>query len=136
MAKEANRKPANSMDFLGIEADFGPENADTFRRDLHPDLLADYVLANPTFNDSDWFRKDDDVRFFSFSASNGERAGVRCRSGLQPAARWPQPQSRAKLPSIGKDVDDAMVALERESKRLLEEAKTRVEQLIEEAVKS
>jgi len=34
----------------GIEADFGPEQADTFRRDLHPDLRADYVLANPPFN--------------------------------------------------------------------------------------
>jgi type I restriction enzyme M protein len=43
--------------------DFGPENADTFRRDLHPDLRADYVLANPPFNDSDWFRKDGDVRW-------------------------------------------------------------------------
>lgn len=47
----------------GIEADFGPEQADTFRRDLHPDLRADYVLANPPFNDSDWFKKDDDVRW-------------------------------------------------------------------------
>jgi type I restriction enzyme M protein len=47
----------------GIEADFGPEHADTFRRDLHPDLRADYVLANPPFNDSDWFRKDNDVRW-------------------------------------------------------------------------
>ena len=47
----------------GIEADFGPEQADTFRRDLHPDLRADFVMANPPFNDSDWFRKDDDVRW-------------------------------------------------------------------------
>jgi type I restriction enzyme M protein len=47
----------------GIEADIGPEHADSFRRDLHPDLRADYVLANPPFNDSDWFRKDDDVRW-------------------------------------------------------------------------
>jgi len=31
----------------GIEADFGAKNADTFRRDLHPDLRADYVLATP-----------------------------------------------------------------------------------------
>ena len=37
--------------------------SDTFRRDLHPDLRADYVLSNPPFNDSDWFRKDDDVRW-------------------------------------------------------------------------
>jgi len=47
----------------GIEADFGPEHADTFRRVLHPDLRADYLIANPPFNDSDWFRKDDDVRW-------------------------------------------------------------------------
>ena len=47
----------------GIEADFGAENGDTFRRDLHPDLRADFVIANPPFNDSDWFRKDDDVRW-------------------------------------------------------------------------
>ncbi len=47
----------------GIEADFGVEHADTFRTDLHPDLRADYVLANPPFNDSDWHRRDDDVRW-------------------------------------------------------------------------
>ena len=47
----------------GIEADFGEMQEDTFKRDLHPDLRADYVLANPPFNDSDWFRKDDDVRW-------------------------------------------------------------------------
>src|SRR5438876_8385627 len=47
----------------GIEADLGEEQADTFRRDLHPDLRADFVLANPPFNDSDWFRKDDDARW-------------------------------------------------------------------------
>jgi type I restriction enzyme M protein len=44
-----------------IEADFSPEHADTFRRDLHSDLRADSVYANPPFNDSYWFRKDDDV---------------------------------------------------------------------------
>ena len=33
----------------GIEADFGPEQADTFRRDLHKDLKADFVIANPPF---------------------------------------------------------------------------------------
>jgi type I restriction enzyme M protein len=47
----------------GIEADLGEEQADTFRRDLHPDLRADFVLANPPFNDSDWFRKGDDARW-------------------------------------------------------------------------
>ncbi len=38
----------------GIEANLGPHNADTFHNDLHPDLKADFVLANPFFNDSDW----------------------------------------------------------------------------------
>jgi type I restriction enzyme M protein len=47
----------------GIEADIGKEHADSFRNVQHPDLRADYVLANPPFNDSDWFRKDDDVRW-------------------------------------------------------------------------
>ena len=47
----------------GIEGDFGLEHADTFRRDLHKDLKADDVLANPQFNDSDWHRSDEDVRW-------------------------------------------------------------------------
>jgi len=38
----------------GIEADLGDENADSFHRDLHKDLKADYILANPPFNMSDW----------------------------------------------------------------------------------
>jgi type I restriction enzyme M protein len=38
----------------GIDNDLGAENADSFHRDLHPDLKADYVIANPPFNDSDW----------------------------------------------------------------------------------
>ncbi len=32
----------------------GPRNADSFRADLHPDLKADFILANPPFNMSDW----------------------------------------------------------------------------------
>jgi len=47
----------------GIEANLGPRNEDTFRRDLHPDLKADFVLANPPFNMSDWARDADDVRW-------------------------------------------------------------------------
>lgn len=38
----------------GIEADLGPEPSDSFLRDLHPDLRADFVLANPPFNMSEW----------------------------------------------------------------------------------
>ena len=51
----------------GIEADFGPEYADTFRRDRRLNFeprTSNFELGNgPPFNDSDWFRKDDDVRW-------------------------------------------------------------------------
>ena len=48
-----------------IEANLGSQPADTFLRDLHPDLKADYILANPPFNVSDWSGKllQDDVRW-------------------------------------------------------------------------
>jgi type I restriction enzyme M protein len=36
----------------GIDAQIA--HGDTFHTDRHPDLKADYVLANPPFNDSDW----------------------------------------------------------------------------------
>jgi type I restriction enzyme M protein len=38
----------------GIGAKLGPRWADTFHDDLHPDLRADVVMANPPFNVSDW----------------------------------------------------------------------------------
>lgn len=49
----------------GIDADLGGTYADSFHNDLHPDLKADFVLANPPFNDSDWGgdRLQDDPRW-------------------------------------------------------------------------
>ncbi len=49
----------------GIDANLGKQNADTFHNDLHKDLKADYILANPPFNMSDWGgqRLRDDVRW-------------------------------------------------------------------------
>ena len=49
----------------GLEGDLGPHNADTFHNDLHKDLKADFILANPPFNVSDWGgdRLRDDVRW-------------------------------------------------------------------------
>jgi type I restriction enzyme M protein len=38
----------------GIECNLGSHNADSFHDDLHKDLKADYILANPPFNISDW----------------------------------------------------------------------------------
>lgn len=49
----------------GIEANLGAQPADSFLRNLHPDLKADYILANPPFNISDWSGKllAEDVRW-------------------------------------------------------------------------
>lgn len=49
----------------GIDADLGKFNADTFFNDCHPTLRADFILANPPFNLSDWGadKLADDVRW-------------------------------------------------------------------------
>jgi len=49
----------------GIDNNLGDRAADSFHADLHPDLKADYILANPPFNSSDWGgeRLKDDVRW-------------------------------------------------------------------------
>jgi type I restriction enzyme M protein len=49
----------------GIEGNIGHHNADTFHSDLHKDLKADFILANPPFNISDWGgeRLREDVRW-------------------------------------------------------------------------
>lgn len=49
----------------GIEADLGKFNADTFFDDQHPTLKADFILANPPFNLSDWGadKLQEDVRW-------------------------------------------------------------------------
>jgi len=39
----------------GIEADLGKQSADSFTQDLHADRRADFVLANPPFNVSNWW---------------------------------------------------------------------------------
>lgn len=47
----------------GVTGNLGDRWEDTFAQDKHPDLLADYVLANPPFNIKDWTRKEDDKRW-------------------------------------------------------------------------
>lgn len=38
----------------GISANLGEKDADTFGNDQHKDLKADYIMANPPFNQKDW----------------------------------------------------------------------------------
>jgi len=49
----------------GIDADLGQHQGDSFQNDLHKDLKADFILANPPFNMSDWGgeRLKEDVRW-------------------------------------------------------------------------
>jgi type I restriction enzyme M protein len=110
----------------GIEADIGPEHADTFKRDVHPDLKADFIIANPPFNDSDWARRDDDVRwkygvppkgnanfawvqhFIHHLAPNG-KAGFVLANGSMSSAQSGEGEIRQAL--IDADLVDCMVAL-------------------------
>jgi Type I restriction-modification system methyltransferase subunit len=54
-ANPTTRKMAlMNLAIRGIEADLGGYNADTFHNDLHPTLKANFIMANPPFNLSDW----------------------------------------------------------------------------------
>ncbi|WP_337914026.1 class I SAM-dependent DNA methyltransferase [Vibrio cholerae] len=56
---------AMNMAIRGIDFNFGKKNADTFLDDQHPDLRADYVMANPPFNIKDWWhaKLEGDIRW-------------------------------------------------------------------------
>lgn len=64
----------------GIEANLGDRADDSFHRDLHPDLRADFVIANPPFNVSDWYtdalRDDPRWKYGQPPAGNGNYAWI------------------------------------------------------------
>lgn len=49
------RLAAMNMAIRGIDFNFGKEPANSFTQDQHPDLRADYVMANPPFNIKEWW---------------------------------------------------------------------------------
>ncbi len=53
------------MVIRGLDFNFGKEPANSFTNDQHPDLRADYIMANPPFNMKEWDIgvKDDDPRW-------------------------------------------------------------------------
>ncbi len=57
--QEANpttwRLAAMNLAIRGIDFNLGKEPGDTFTKNQHPDLRADFILANPPFNISDWW---------------------------------------------------------------------------------
>lgn len=46
---------AMNMAIRGLDFNFGGQPGDTLQNDLHPDLRADYVMANPPFNMKEWW---------------------------------------------------------------------------------
>lgn len=89
----------------GIEADLGQYNADTFFHDCHPTLKADFVLANPPFNLSDWGadKLADDVRWKYGTPPNGNANFAWIQHIIHHLARrggrascWPTARSRAR----------------------------------------
>ena len=54
-----------NMAIRGIEANFGEYPANTFTNDLHKNLKADFIMANPPFNIKDWGadKLKDDLRW-------------------------------------------------------------------------
>lgn len=110
----------------GITGNLGPSWGDTFARDLHPGLEADYVLANPPFNIKDWARNEDDARWrygvpptgnanyawiqhiLSKLAPQGQ-AGVVMANGSMSTNSGGEGQIRARI--VEADLVSAMVAL-------------------------
>ena len=68
----------------GIDAQIA--HGDTFHNDRFPDLKADYVLANPPFNDSDWRGEllKGDKRWVYGTAARGQRQ-LRLGAALPPS---------------------------------------------------
>lgn len=54
-----------NMAIRGIDANFGEHHDNTFHNDLHPTLKANYIMANPPFNISNWGgdKLKDDIRW-------------------------------------------------------------------------
>ncbi len=51
---------AMNMAIRGLDYDFGKEPASTYTNDQHPDLRADFIMANPPFNMKEWNTGVDD----------------------------------------------------------------------------
>ena len=64
---------AMNMAIRGIDFNFGKEPANTYTNDQHPDLRADFVMANPPFNMKEWNAgvSDDDPRWVHGTPPSG-----------------------------------------------------------------
>ena len=130
--QEANpttwRLAAMNLAIRGIDFNLGREPDDTFRRDQFPDLRADFILANPPFNISDWWHASlmGDARWqygdppagnanyawlqhiLHHLAPNG-RAGIVLANGSMSSSQNSEGEIRAAM--VDADVVEVMIAL-------------------------
>lgn len=112
----------------GIDGDLGVKSADSFTEDLHPDLRADFIIANPPFNVSDYWSEvlTDDPRWqyatpregnanyawiqhFLYHLTPTGTAGFVMANGASSSQDGTDPEIRKKL--IEDDLVDCIVAL-------------------------
>ncbi|WP_343832624.1 class I SAM-dependent DNA methyltransferase [Glutamicibacter creatinolyticus] len=110
----------------GLNANLGPRWQDTFARDVHPDMQADYIMANPPFNIKDWSRNESDPRWsYGVPPANnanfawiqhiisklapGGTAGVIMANGSMSSHSGGEGEIRAQL--VEADLVSCMVAL-------------------------
>lgn len=122
------RLAAMNLAIRGIDFNLGREPADTFIRNQHSDLRADFVLANPPFNISDWWHKslDGDPRWvygtppqsnanyawlqhMLFHLKSNGRAGIVLANGSMSSSQNSEGEIRQSM--IEADVVEVMVAL-------------------------
>ena len=122
------RLAAMNLAIRGIDFNLGREPADTFVRDQHPDLRADYILANPPFNVSDWWHGslEEDPRWAYGTPPKGNanyawlqhmlhhlkptgRAGIVLANGSMSSSQNNEGVIRAAM--VDADVVEVMVAL-------------------------
>ncbi len=122
------RLAAMNLAIRGIDFNLGREPADTFVRNQHPDLRADFILANPPFNISDWWHPslEGDARWVYGDPPHGNantawlqhmlhhlkatgRAGIVLANGSMSSSQNNEGQIRAAM--VDADVVEVMIAL-------------------------
>jgi type I restriction enzyme M protein len=122
------RLAAMNLAIRGIDFNLGKEPADTFIRNQHSDLRADFVLANPPFNVSDWWHGslEGDPRWVHGTPPQGNanyawlqhmlyhlrptgRAGIVLANGSMSSSQNSEGEIRAAM--VEADVVECMVAL-------------------------
>jgi type I restriction enzyme M protein len=122
------RLAAMNLALRGIDFNLGREPADTFSRNQHPDLRADYILANPPFNISDWWHGslEGDPRWVYGTPPQGNanyawlqhmlyhlkphgRAGIVLANGSMSSSQNSEGEIRRAM--VEADAVDAMIAL-------------------------